>query len=86
MSILEEFFYEGIIPISQPVSDHEEYAQTIAEVSRLKCQLQERLSEEDNRLFDTLMKQYAKLNLLQEMSRFLSGWRLGSKFTMDTFQ
>lgn len=86
MSMLQDFFYEGIIPIEEPVSDHEEYSQTIKKVSRLRTELEQRLSKEDNRLFEDLMQEYAKLNLMQEMSRFLCGWRMGSKFTLETFQ
>lgn len=86
MSMLQEFFYEGIIPIEEPVSDHEEYSQTIKEVSRLRAELEKRLNEDDKRLFEELMQEYAKLTLMQEMSRFLYGWRLGSKFTLETFQ
>ena len=86
MSILEDFYCGEILPAEEPASEHEEYQETYQEAVRLRAELEKSLNEKEREMLDSMLAQYHRLHFLIEMSRFLSGWRMGARFLMDTFQ
>ena len=86
MSMLEEFYCGTLFPAEQPASEHEDYQETFQEAVRLRAELEKSLNEKEREMLDSMLAQYNRLHFLIEISRFLSGWRMGAQFTMETFQ
>ena len=84
-SFIEEFYYGNIEP--QELSS--EYGSTLKKklnsLVKNEDEFKEKLSEEEKKLFQEYTNSYSEFLSMSIADSFISGFRLGAKFTYDVF-
>ena len=84
MNFIEEFYYGNITPNIQPINQNSEYAKTLNEFCDIEEKLTKLLSGEELKLFNSLINASDKLNALNCIENFKTGFRLGVKMICDS--
>lgn len=84
-SFIEEFYYGNI----EPQELFSEYGSTLKKkpnsLVKNEDEFKEKLSEEEKKLFQNYTNSYNEFLSMSIADRFISGFRLGAKFTHDVF-
>lgn len=84
-NFIQEFFYGNIEPQARGIRDGGEAKRQSEILSRCETELLKNLTGDDLKLFQEYMKAQAGLLELTDLDSFISGFRLGARFTYDTF-
>ena len=84
-NFIEELYYGNIDPQARGYRPKSPAKKASDSLSGLEEQLTERLDGKDKELFLRFCNVYAELMGECEMDTFMTGFRLGARFIMDTF-
>ncbi len=82
---LEEFYYGNIDPQTRGYKEGSKTKENLSKLNELDRTLRERLSEEEQELLPQLAEYYLLETADTALDNFLTGFRLGARFTYDTF-
>ena len=83
--ILKEFYYGNIDPQMREVRKNSKLYKTIHRTEEIETQFLNTLNEDDRELFSTYIDLGNQTESASSLDSFLVGFRLGAKFTYDTF-
>ncbi|MDD6012553.1 MAG: hypothetical protein PUC33_06880 [Oscillospiraceae bacterium] len=82
---IEDFYYGNIEPQEVNSELTPKLKKKLSNLAEKEEQLTARLSGEDKELFQSYASAYIEFSTLSNADSFISGFRLGSKITYDTF-
>ena len=82
---IEDFYYGNIEPQKSCSELKTELKRKLSILSQTEEQLTSKLTEEDKELFVKYASQSSEFLCISNADSFISGFRLGAKFTYDTF-
>ena len=82
---IEEFYYGNIEPQESITELKTEIKKKLDALSQTEEQLTSKLTEEEKGLFMKYASQSSEFLCTSNADSFISGFRLGAKFTYDTF-
>jgi len=90
MNILEELYYGNINPNEKQLDRNSQYAKFTKIIAANEVKLTEYLaslpdSKEEQHLFFQLMNAQSEVCQFNQLDRFIEGFQLGAKFTLDMF-
>ncbi len=85
MSTLEEFFNGDIRPFEN-LNLSKSYFDMQLELSKILISLEERLSEEDKKLFEKMKNQYMLIETEAYENIFIDGFSLGVRLTAECYR
>lgn len=85
MNIIEEFYYGNIEPQELNSELKHKLKKKLSNLAGKEEQLSAHLDGEDKELFLDYVRAYAEFLSISSSDSFISGFRLGAKFTYDTF-
>ena len=83
--ILEEFYYGNIDPQMREVNKNSKLYKMIFRMEEIEARLLNTLEGEEKEMFATYVDLANQTESASSLDRFLVGFRLGAKFTYDTF-
>ena len=84
-NIIEDFYYGNIEPQEVNSELTPKLKKKLSNLAEKEEQLSARLNGEDKELFQNYVSAYIEFSTTSNADSFISGFRLGSKFTYDTF-
>ena len=84
-SIIEELFYGNLEPQELTTEITPKLKNKLSELVKKEEELTSKLSEEEKELFLNYVSEYNELSSISISDGFISGFRLGARFTYDTF-
>ena len=84
-NIIEDFYYGNIEPQALSSELSVELNKKLNSLTEKEEELTAKLTDRDKDLFSDYVKMYNKFLSLSNSDSFISGFRLGAKFTHDTF-
>lgn len=84
-TIIEDFYYGNIEPQEVDSELTPKLKKKLSNLAEKKKQLTTRLTSEDKELFQNYVSAYIEFSTISNADSFISGFRLGAKFTYDTF-
>ena len=84
-NIIEDFYYGNIEPQEVNSELTSNLKKKLSKLAEKEEQLTARLNCEDKELFQNYVSSYIEFSTTSNADSFISGFRLGSKFTYDTF-
>ena len=82
---IEEFYYGNIEPQESITELKAEIKKKLDALSQTEEQLTSKLADEEKALFMKYASQTSELLCVSNADSFIAGFRLGAKFTYDTF-
>ena len=82
---IEEFYYGNIEPQESITELKSEIKKKLDALSQTEEQLTAKLTEEEKVLFIKYVSQSSEFLCVSNADSFIAGFRLGAKFTYDTF-
>ena len=82
---IEEFYYGNIEPQECTTNLTAKVKKTLSELAGKEEQLTSLLTDKDKELFTDYVANYIKFSSLCNADSFTVGFRLGARFTYDTF-
>ena len=82
---IEEFYYGNIEPQECTTNLTAKVKKSLSELAGKEEQLTALLADKDKELFTDYVATYIKFSSLCNADSFTAGFRLGAKFTYDTF-
>ncbi|MBQ8574963.1 MAG: hypothetical protein IJ447_02820 [Clostridia bacterium] len=82
---IEEFYYGNIEPQESITELKAEIKKKLDTLSQTEEQLTSKLTEEEKALFIKYASQSSEFLCVSNADSFIAGFRLGAKFTYDTF-
>ena len=82
---IEDFYYGNIEPQEISTELSTELKRKLDSLSRAEEQLASKLTDEEKELFIKYASQSSEFLCVSNADSFISGFRLGAKFTYDTF-
>ena len=82
---IEEFYYGNIEPQESITELKAEIKKKLDTLSQTEEQLTSKLTEEEKELFVKYASQSSEFLCVSNADSFIAGFRLGAKFTYDTF-
>jgi len=82
---IEEFYYGNIEPQESITELKAEIKKKLDALSQTEEQLTSKLTEEEKGLFIKYASQSSEFLCVSNANSFIAGFRLGAKFTYDTF-
>ena len=83
--ILEEFYYGNIDPQMREVNKNSKLYKMIFRIEEIEARLLNTLEGEEKEMFATYVDLANQTESASSLDSFLVGFRLGAKFTYDTF-
>ena len=83
--ILEEFYYGNIDPQMREVNKNSKLYKMIFRMEEIEARLLNTLEGEEKEMFATYVDLANQTESASSLDHFLVGFRLGAKFTYDTF-
>ena len=83
--ILEEFYYGNIDPQMREVNKNSKLYKMIFRMEEIEARLLNTLEGEEKEMFASYVDLANQTESASSLDRFLVGFRLGAKFTYDTF-
>ena len=84
-NIIEELFYGNLEPQEVNSELTLKLKKKMSNLAEKEEQLAERLDGEDKELFQNYVSAYVEFSTTSNSDSFISGFRLGARFTYDTF-
>lgn len=84
-NIIEDFYYGNIEPQEVNSELTPKLKKKLSNLAEKEEQLTAKLNDEDKELFQSYASAYIEFSTLSNADSFISGFRIGSKFTYDTF-
>ena len=84
-SILEDFYYGNIEPQTLSTEITPKLKKKLSALVRKEEELTEMLPEKEKELFTNYVLAYNEFSSIGNSDSFISGFRLGARFTYDTF-
>ena len=84
-STIEDFYYGNIEPQELNSEIKPRLKKKLGALAEKEEQLTARLTGEDKELFQNYVSAYIEFSTTSNADSFISGFRLGAKFTYDTF-
>ena len=84
-NFIEEFYYGNIEPQALSTELTPKLRKKLSELVKKEEELTSRLSEGERELFSKYTCAYNEFSSLSIRDSFISGFKLGAKFTYDTF-
>ncbi len=84
-NFIEELYYGNIEPQELSTELSGKLKKKLRKLSEKDEQLTSRLNNEDKELFQNYVSAYVEFSTTSNADSFISGFRLGAKFTYDTF-
>jgi len=84
-NIIEDFYYGNIEPQELSTELSAKLKKKLSKLSEKEEQLTARLNGEEKELFLNYVSAYTEFSSLSNEGSFISGFRLGARFTYDTF-
>lgn len=85
MGFIEDLYYGNLEPQSYNPEFGAELKKKLNDLTELEKQLSDRLTVEEKELFLSYVEKYNEFNSLSVADSFINAFRLGAKFTHDTF-
>lgn len=85
MSIIEEFYYGNIEPQALTTEITPKLKKKLDVLCKKEEEMTKKLPEKEKELFANYVSAYNEFSSLSISDGFISGFRLGAKFTYDTF-
>ena len=82
---IEEFYYGNIEPQEITTELRAEVRNKLAALSKTEGVLTASLTDAESELFDTYLKQSGEFLCVSNADSFIAGFKLGAKFTYNTF-
>ena len=82
---IEEFYYGNLEPQEVNSELTPKLKKKLSNLAEKEEQLTARLNGEDKELFQNYVSAYIEFSTTSNADSFISGFRLGAKFTYDTF-
>ena len=84
-NIIEDFYYGNLEPQEVNSELTPKLKKKLSSLAEKEEQLTARLTGEDKELFQNYVSAYIEFTTTSNTDSFITGFRLGSKFTYDTF-
>ena len=84
-NIIEDFYYGNLEPQEVNSELTSKLKKELNNLAEKEEQLAARLNGEDKELFQNYVSTYIEFSTSSNADSFISGFRLGAKFTYDTF-
>ncbi|MBQ9914421.1 MAG: hypothetical protein IJO73_09360 [Clostridia bacterium] len=84
-NFIEELYYGNIEPQELSTELSGKLKKKLSKLTEKEEQLTARLSGEDKELFQNYVSAYIEFSTTSNADSFVAGFRLGAKFTYDTF-
>lgn len=84
-NFIEELYYGNIEPQEITTELKAKVRNKLAALSKSEEQLAAKLTDAENELFDTYLKQSGEFLCVSNADSFIAGFKLGAKFTYNTF-
>ena len=84
-NIIEELFYGNLEPQELTTEITPKLKKKLNELVKREEELSSKLSEEEKELFSNYVSTYNEFSSISISDGFISGFRLGARFTYDTF-
>ena len=84
-NIIEELYYGNIEPQELSTELSGKLKKKLGNLAEKEEQITERLNGEDKELFQNYVSAYIEFSTISNADSFISGFRLGARFTYDTF-
>ena len=84
-NIIQDFYYGNIEPQEVNSELTPKLKKKLSDLAEKEEQLTARLNGEDKELFKNYVRAYIEFSTTSNADSFVSGFRLGAKFTYDTF-
>ena len=82
---IEEFYYGNIEPQEITTELKPELRKKLKALSQTESVLSAKLTDAESELFDTYLKQSGEFLCVSNADSFIAGFKLGAKFTYNTF-
>lgn len=82
---IEDFYYGNIEPQECTTELNVELKKKLGQLTQTEEQLTSKLTEEEKAIFLKYASQSSEFLCISNADSFISGFRLGAKFTYDTF-
>ena len=84
-NIIEDFYYGNIEPQEVNSELTPKLKKKLSNLTEKEEQFAAKLNDEDKELFQNYVSAYTDFSTMGNADSFISGFRLGAKFTYDTF-
>ncbi len=84
-TFIEEFYYGNIEPQEVNSELTPKLKKKLSNLAKKEEQLTARLTGEDKEMFQNYVSAYIEFSTTSNADSFISGFRLGAKFTYETF-
>ena len=84
-TFIEKFYYSNIAPQEVNTELTPKLKKKLSNLAEKEEQLTARLTGEDKELFQSYVSAYIEFSTTSNADSFISGFRLGAKFTYETF-
>ena len=84
-NIIEDFYYGNLEPQEINSELTPKLKKELSNLAEKEEQLTARLTREDKELFQNYVSAYIEFSTASNADSFISGFRIGAKFTYDTF-
>lgn len=84
-NFIEDLYYGNIEPQELSTELSGKLKNKLSNLAEKEEQITERLNGEDKELFQNYVNAYIEFSTTSNADSFISGFRLGAKFTYDTF-
>ena len=84
-NIIEDFYYGNLEPQEVNSELTPKLKKILSNLAEKEEQLSARLNGDDKELFQNYVSTYVEFSTISNSDSFISGFRLGAKFTYDTF-
>ena len=84
-NIIEDFYYGNIEPQEVNSELTHKLKKKLSKLAEKEEQLAVRLTGEDKELFQSYVSAYVEFSTTSNADSFISGFRLGARFTYETF-
>ena len=84
-TFIEEFYYGNIEPQEVNSELTPKLKKKLSNLAEKEEQLTTRLTDEDKELFLSYVRDYIEFSTTSNADSFISGFRLGARFTYETF-
>lgn len=85
LNFIEEFYYGNIEPQEITTELRADVRNKLAALSKTEEQLSEKLTDAESELFNKYLKQSGEFLCVSNADSFITGFKLGAKFTYNTF-
>ena len=85
MNFIEEFYYGNIEPQELSTELSAKLKKKLSKLAEKEEQFTTRLNGEDKELVQNYVSAYIEFSTTSNADSFISGFRLGARFTYDTF-